>query len=150
MFQGVVPASSGKRAASLDQFYVLVLGELVVLEVLIELIHTRVVSRLIPLMRFRARGGGAGECAAGQRSSFKPGDVDAHQRPVHLDCGWPRLRSDVEQDVTQARTGHGVDDSVMHLGQDRDATVLEAFDVPQLPQRLTAVELCDNRRSTSS
>jgi len=81
-----------------------------------------------------ARGGGVaeqldvgGEVLAGQRDGL----VEA--------LGGGRL--DVEQVHQEVGTGGTVDGAVVDLGDDADATVLEALDDPHLPQRAIAVEL---------
>ena len=52
----------------------------------------------------------------------------------------PRLRSGVEDDAGQVHTRDAVHERMVSLGDDREASVFEALDHPQLPQRLTAVQ----------
>jgi hypothetical protein len=48
---------------------------------------------------------------------------------------------DVEQDRGEVDPGDPVDHAVVDLGDDGEPVVLQAFDHPQLPQRLGAVQL---------
>ncbi len=52
-----------------------------------------------------------------------------------------RLRAEIHDDGEQVRTGDAVDQGMVRLGQHGPASVLEALDHPDLPQRLRAVEL---------
>jgi len=51
------------------------------------------------------------------------------------------LRLDVEDHLTEVDGGHPVDEDLVRLGQDREASALDALDEVHLPQRPAAVEL---------
>lgn len=57
--------------------------------------------------------------------------------------GWGRRRwfgGGVEQHAVQIGGGHAVDHAVVHLGDQRPAVLVDAFDEPVLPQGIIAVQ----------